>query len=328
MSDAIPPQSPSSIDDEALEWVVRLHSGQASDQDQRACEAWQHLSPAHQLAFRNASHLWDEVGQLGPPWGAASQTMPAAGAQPHRWRPRLRQWSLVASVFLALGYFTWEPLLTHVHLQTAQHRTAVGQQQQVLLEDGTRVMLNTDTAFNVVFSPQRRDIHLLNGEAAFAVARDPTRPFTVQSQNITTTALGTKFVVQRHQESVTITVSEHAVQISSSIIPTTPSMVVQEGQQISYSPEQGWSSTRAVDADQASAWQRGKMIFEAQPLGAVIADLNRYRHGHIFILNPSLRALPVTGVFEIADPDAALRIIEQALSIRDTSLSPYFLFLH
>lgn len=70
------------------------------------------------------------------------------------------------------------------------------------------------------------------------------------------------------------------------------------------------------------------MIFDAQALGAVVADLNRYRHGHIFILNPSLRTLPVTGVFEINDPDAALRIIEHTLSIRDTNLSSYFLFLH
>jgi transmembrane sensor len=70
------------------------------------------------------------------------------------------------------------------------------------------------------------------------------------------------------------------------------------------------------------------MIFQAQPLGAVVADLNRYRRGHIFILNPSLRSLPVTGVFEIDDPDSALRVIEQTLGIRDTALSPYFLFLH
>jgi transmembrane sensor len=104
--------------------------------------------------------------------------------------------------------------------------------------------------------------------------------------------------------------------------------VVQEGQQISYSPDEGWSTPQSVDANQTSAWQRGKMIFQAQPLGAVVADLNRYRRGHIFILNPSLRSLPVTGVFEIDDPDSALRVIEQTLGIRDTALSPYFLFLH
>jgi transmembrane sensor len=189
-------------------------------------------------------------------------------------------------------------------------------------------MLNTDTALNVVFSPQEREVYLLKGEAAFSVAPDSMRSFTVRSQDTATTALGTKFLVQTQSDSVTVTVSEHAVQVSSPDSTTSSPIVIREGQQISHLTDGGWGAAQSVDANQASAWQRGKMIFQAQPLGAVVADLNRYRHGHIFILNPSLRSLPVTGVFEINDPDAALRVIEQTLGIRDTTLSPYFLFLH
>ena len=306
-------QPPSSLEDEALAWVARLHSGHATDQDRRACEAWQHVSPSHAEAFQNASHLWEELGHAG------SRRRP---------RARLRRWSLICCVLLLIGWFSWEPFLQQVRLQTAHHRTAVGQQEPFVLPDGSRLVLNTDTALNVLFSAQQREILLLKGEAAFAVAPDPARPFTVRSHDTATTALGTRFVVHTGTDSVTVTVTEHAVQLSSSKTSWSSPGVLQEGQQISYSANAGWSAAHAVDPAQVAAWQRGKIIFDAQPLGAVVADLNRYRHGHIFILNPALRSLPVTGVFEINDPDAALRIIEQTLGIRDTQLSPYFLFLH
>ena len=327
MSEANHPQSPSSLEDEALAWVVRLHSGHASDQDRRACEAWQNVSPAHHHAFHDAVTLWEELGHAHSPQRSSLGSVRPADSHGPRWRPRLRRWSLVACSLLVIGWFSWGSMLTHIHLRTADHRTAVGQQEEVVLQDGTRLVLNTDTVLNVAFSSQQREIYLLRGEAAFAVAPDVTRPFTVRSQNTTTTALGTKFVVQTRSDSVTVTVAEHAVRVSSPTRPTS-TMIVRAGQQISYSADGGWSAARSVDANRVSAWQRGKMIFESQPLGTVVADLNRYRRGHIFILNPSLRALPVTGVFDIDDPDAALRTIEQTLGIRDTNLSPYFLFLH
>lgn len=328
MSEAKLPQSPSSLEDAALAWVVRIHSGHASDEDRRACEAWQDVSPAHQRAFREAAALWEEIGHAGPAQCSSSPAVQPAESSGHRPWPRVRRWSLVACFFLAIGWFSWASIVNQIQLRTADHRTAVGQQEQVVLRDGTRLMLNTDTVLNVAFSSQQREIFLLKGEAAFAVAPDARRPFTVRSHDTATTALGTKFVVETRNDSVTITVSEHAVEVSSPGASASSPVMVREGQQISYSTDGGWSAARSVDANQVSAWQRGKMIFESQPLGAVVADLNRYRRGHVFILNPSLRSLPVTGVFEINDPDAALRTIEQTLGIRDTNLSPYFVLLH
>lgn len=328
MSDAISPQSASSLEDEALEWVVRLHTGHASDRDRRACDAWKDLSPAHQLAFRNAEALWKEIGHVG-----TAQRSPARAGRParlhqHQWWPRLRRWSLAACLLLATGWFLWEPLLHQYRLQTAHYRTGVGQQEQIVLQDGSRVILNTDTALDVVYSPERREIRLLAGEAAFTVTTDRDRPFTVRSGDVATRALGTQFVVRRHPDSVTVTVSEHAVQVSTSTIGQGRPLVLNEGQQASYSDAGGWSPPHAVDANRLSAWQRGRLIVEDQSLGRVIEELNRYRPGRILILNPALRTLNVTGVFDLTDPDAALRMIQHTLRIHETSLSPYFVLLH
>jgi transmembrane sensor len=328
MSDASPPQSASSLEDEALEWVVRLHTGHTSDRDRRACEAWQCLSPAHQVAFHKAEALWKEIGHIGAGQRAPTHATRPARRQHHRWWPRLRPWSLVACLLLTAGWFLWAPLLDQYRLQTAHYRTGVGQQEQIVLQDGTRIILNTESALNVVYSPERREIHLLAGEAAFTVTADRERPFIVHSGDIITQALGTQFVVRRQPYSVTVTVSEHAVQVSTSPTGHRKPLVLNEGQQASYSEERGWSPPHAIDANQLSAWQRGKLIVEGQALGSVIEELNRYRPGRILILNPALRSLNVTGVFDLTDPDAALRMIERTLHIHETSLSHYLVLLH
>jgi transmembrane sensor len=85
---------------------------------------------------------------------------------------------------------------------------------------------------------------------------------------------------------------------------------------------------RRIDLGKETAWQRGKVIFEAQSLATVIEELNRYRPGRIMILNPALRALKVTGLFDVADPDAALRMIQHTIPIRHTNLTPYLVLLH
>lgn len=328
MSDASSPQSASSLEDEALEWVVRLHTGPPSERDRRACEAWQCLSPAHRLAFHTAEALWKEIGHVGAGQCAPTHATRPARRHHHRWWPRLRQWSLVACFLLTAGWFLWAPLLDQYRLQTAHYRTGIGQQEQIVLQDGTRAILNTDTALNVVYSPERREIRLLAGEAAFTVTADRERPFIVHSGDVTTRALGTQFVVRRHPDSVTVTVSEHAVQVSTSPSGHRRPLVLNEGQQASYSEEHGWSPPYAVDANQLSAWQRGKLIVEDESLGRVIEELNRYRPGRILILNPALRTLNVTGVFDLTDPDGALRMIQHTLRIHETSLSHYLVILH
>ena len=120
---------------------------------------------------------------------------------------------------------------------TADYHTAVGEQRMVTLEDGSTIQLNTDTAVNVTFSDDNRDIRLLQGEAAFTVARDPDRPFTVRSDSLYAHALGTIFSVRLQENRNSVTVLEHAVQVETSESTTTSPLILKEGQQVSFSQQ-------------------------------------------------------------------------------------------
>ncbi|MGP4920706.1 FecR domain-containing protein [Pseudomonas helleri] len=75
------------------------------------------------------------------------------------------------------------------------------------------------------------------------------------------------------------------------------------------------------------AWRRGKLIFEDRPLQQVVADVNRYRSGTIRILDAKLMDLRVSGIFNIAEPDAVLTTITETLPVRAVRLTDYLVLL-
>lgn len=69
-----------------------------------------------------------------------------------------------------------------------------GQEKSIRLPDGSLVVManNSEVTYSDPFGP--RDVSL-TGKAYFKVAKDKTRPFTVTSGDVSTTALGTEFTV-------------------------------------------------------------------------------------------------------------------------------------
>ena len=88
----------------------------------------------------------------------------------------------------------------------------------------------------------------LRGKRAFTVARDPDRPFTVRSDSLYAHALGTIFSVRLQENRNSVTVLEHAVQVSETSESTTTSpLIIKEGQQVSFSNSHGLGEVHAVD---------------------------------------------------------------------------------
>lgn len=108
---------------------------------------------------------------------------------------------------------------------------------------------------------------------------------------------------------------------------TTDAVVVRADQRVRYAAGGRPSAPQAVDADMETAWRRGKLIFNRRPLGDVVAEIERYRSGTIIIAGNRLRALEVTGVFNLDDPEALLRTIEETLPVRALRL-PLVTVLH
>lgn len=188
------------------------------------------------------------------------------------------------------------------------------------LDDGSSVALNTASAIAVDYSRERRRIRLLRGEAVFTVARDAARPFVVAAASGEAVARGTVFAVRKDDEAATVTVLESHVGVSYPAAGRT-AVELSPGEALDYS-RRGLGPVRAVDADAATAWRRGKLIFVDRPLGEVIAELNRYHSGRIQIIDGSISSHPVSGVFDTGNPLQALEVIEQTRSALDAAEQP------
>ncbi|WP_336335535.1 FecR family protein [Pseudomonas putida] len=278
---AMPAAQPiSDLSDDALDWQVLLHSGNASTADQARYRRWCALSPAHAEAAREAEALWLDIGH--------TPTAQATAAVPAR---RKRHWAagVAASLVLlaaAVAGLQQAPVLL------ADYRTGLGERQVITLADGTRVTLNSASALSVAFSERERRVVLDAGEALFETTDEP-RPFVVDTAGASVQGSAATFSVRRDGR---VVLARGEAKVGE--------------QQLAVAP----------DAGAQTAWQRGKLIFNGKPLGQVLAELERYRHGRIVLSDSKLAAMEVSGVFDLDEPEALLRTLEQRYGLKVTYL--------
>ena len=303
------------LSDEAIEWLVLLHSGRATPADRCAFAAWESRSAAHAAAARAASELWRGVGETRIAHAYSQRVArpglsPAAGRISATTRRAVLGGAIAASAAAAVAGVT---VLGPVSGLLADYATRVGEQRQVRLPDGSLAVLNTASALSVDFTDRQRRLELHAGEAMFEVAKDAARPFAVTAANGEARALGTIFSVRRDGV-VRVQVSEGDVEVR--IAGAGEAAIrLTGGQRVTFGAGEAPTAPEAFDVAAETAWRRGKLIFNRRPLGEVASELERYRTGRIVIADPKLRRLEVTGVFDLKDTGAVMQAIERTLPV-------------
>jgi transmembrane sensor len=311
------------LSDQAIEWVILLNSGEATEADLHQAHQWQNRSPAHQHAYREAEQLWLEMGQAFQPSETQSQTN-------HPKQKRLpKPWLATGLAAAILIFALITPFSAFTDRWLSDYHTTVGEQKIITLSDGSQVILNTDTALAIKWDTTGRHIRLLRGQAQFTVAHDSQRPFEVTTKSAVIKALGTIFEVMDDQQDTRVTVLEHAVSIKApQDADYKDNNRIDAGQQARYSIDKGLDAVLPVDLKQNSAWQRGKLIVKSQVLAAVVADLNRYYPGKIVITNDKLVQIRVSGAFPLDNPDTVLAMLEQSLPLKIRHLTPWLTLVY
>ncbi|MFC3655130.1 hypothetical protein FZ025_13260 [Xanthomonas hyacinthi] len=320
----------SSVDDDlfdqAVHWILRLDAAPGDADALQRYRDWLAVAPAARtqamaaarallgMLQRPAADVGDELGidplQTEP---SPSHAIAAATAvAPTRRRSARRHWqALAAALALAIGAGTWLGGGGLDRLRSDAY-TRIGAMRQLQLEDGSVVTLNTDSAIAVHMRKDTRSVRLLRGEAFFQVVRDPRRPFVVDSAGGSARVLGTAFNVRLDDDRAQVSVVEGRVAVSPPAGGT--GAVLGAGQS-------AWLAGHAVrreagrDPFAVAAWRRRQLVFYNTPLSQVVRELSRYRHGSIQLRGDDVRALPVSGAFSIADPDASLQVLLDSLQL-------------
>ena len=306
-------QDRAALDCQAQNWVRRIALGEASKADAEALQCWCSRSPAHAAAFSEASQLWRAFGEAGQNLRQQVSSPPAHAGLSRR---VLIGGALAAS---AAGVAMLRPPLgawpSLFELQ-ADFRTATGEQRQVVAGDGVAVQMNTRTSLALAKDARDRGaVELIAGEASFHVSRLQYGTYRVIAGDGRTSANNARFDIRLSGSLACVTCLANEVEVEH----RNETARLQPNQQVKYD-DRGLRPVVVVDPAIVSAWQQGLIICSMTPLSDVIDELNRYRPGHIVLLNSELRHSPVNGRFRIDDPDEALAQIERAFAVRARTL--------
>lgn len=301
---------PDAVFQEATRWFGRLREADVSPRTRKRFQRWLDHDAGHADAYAQAERLWGALD--GPAKRAAARNEEEIEALIASARRPARGRVLVVALALALcaaGAWWRRGGLDDLR---ATYVTAPGDRQRYVLDDGTILDLNTDTAVAIDLRPERRSIRMFRGEAFFAVAHDASRPFVVSTPEGKALDVGTAFNVRIRDDETIVSVVEGEVEASAADDPASRAQL-RPGEQTAVA-RAAVGPVRPFKTA-AATWRTGQIAFFRTPLGEVVDELNRYRRGRIVIFGEGLRTLPVTGVFSTRDPAEAISVIEATLGV-------------
>ena len=328
------------IYEEAAEWFIECRSGDLDDSARAQFNLWLRKSPEHLAAYIEIAALWSEGPSLDPEkhWDTstliaqasqdrdnivaisaprAEEAPPRAHTRPApvllaRFRPRSRA-AAVAAGMLAVGFLVagtaWQ-----LFWQASTYATETGEQRSLAFEDGSTVELNSRSRLRVRYSDHERDVDLLEGQALFHVAKDPSRPFIVRSGDTRVRAVGTQFDVYKKPEGTVVTVVEGRVAVSTPVAGEPPDLLV-AGDQLTVTPKAAEKVAHPNIAN-ATAWTQRRLVFDSASLAEVAEEFNRYNERKLVIEDPSLVNFHISGVFSSTDPASLIRFLRERPQLR------------
>jgi transmembrane sensor len=294
---------------EAAVWIARLRDERRAADLDAEFEEWLGENEEHRRAFNRMTEVWERAGKIR----MRAHDEGSSHSSPRR--PRFSPW--VASSAAALVLVA---VITAVYWRDNTLVTGIGQRQVRLLEDGTRVELNTDTRIEVNYDQHLRRVRLVRGEASFEVSKRPTWPFVVSVGEREIRALGTSFIVRHDDDQgLSVTLVEGRISIASvdgsGQSPSQTPRILAAGQRLIVAPHQAPTVDRP-EISRVTAWERGRVEFDETRLGDAVTEMNRYSKRHVMVADAEVAQLRIGGVFRAGDSDEFVKIVTAAFGLQ------------
>ncbi|PQA87674.1 FecR family protein [Hyphococcus luteus] len=322
------------VDAIAAAWLAQLDGGDLSPADMAAFREWLNRSPEHRETLIRMARVWSGLDTVIDARlekvlavAEADDAEKPAGLMPAlaRLYPVRASLAAAASLFMVVfGVFfvAADPFGFSAAPDKAVYASAVGEQKEMHLEDGTIVRLNTGSSLEVDYSPEERSVRLLEGEAWFDVAHNAKRPFVVYAGDGAVRAVGTSFAVRKRENVVDVTVTSGRVVLSNlkreeNVEPSPyPLATLEAGHQASFDERvESVDSLDTEELDRKLAWRDGYLRFNGQPLSEVVDEISRYTTVTIVIEDPTLQNLRIGGYFQTGDVNTMLDILHQSFGV-------------
>jgi len=248
------------------------------------------------------------------------------------------------------------PGFNQVENPNGLYSAAIGEQSSLKLADGSSVQLNTNSQIKVEYTEHHRNIHLIQGEAHFTVAKNKDRPFRVYAGEGRVEAIGTAFTVYLREWDVEVLVTEGEIELAAQApteeresipgveglggkvpefylaipVERLGSLEAGEGATIIVSQRGDGKSTpiapklESMDSKtrtRRDSWRTGLVLFAGDSLEDVVREISRYSPVSIEIVDPVLKKIRIGGQFRVGDIESMFDVLETNFDLEVTLLS-------
>jgi len=305
----------------ASEWRIALSERPEDPALQARHEAWLAARSENRRDWEEMNATWEALGMLGmaqPPAVAPAIPRP----RPFR-RQKLIAAAAAAAVALVLASGWASEVL--VRLQS-DHATTTAELQSFRLDDGSDVSLGPLTAIDIAYTNDERRIRLKRGEAFFVVGAADRRPFVVEAGPLEARDIGTAFEVKTSAEATEVSVQDGIVDVLALNSGERPERL-RAGDSVRVAGRND-RRRQKLDPAQIAAWRKRQLVVDNQTVGEVVESIRPYYSGAIVVKGDRFAREPLTGVYNLADPAAALRAVAMAHGAGFHRLSPWLIVLN
>ncbi len=176
-----------------------------------------------------------------------------------------------------------------------------GEKLQVMFQDGTKVWINSDTRlkYPVEFKGYSREVKL-DGEAYFAVAKNPKKPFLVNSKGLSIKVTGTSFNVKAYsnERHIITTLDEGKISLLYQHNQKNIETLLNPKQTAVFDKELMAVKLGDASFGQNSGWKENKLEFKNTPIEEVTKALERWYNIKCEIEDPEIKSFNYTITFK------------------------------
>ncbi|WP_232492427.1 FecR family protein [Novosphingobium kaempferiae] len=284
--------------EEAAAWLAALDAGSATREE---FEAWRAVDSRRAVAFAQVADAFEQIERLRTVHDPLPEPRRLGPVRLNR-RNLLRGGVVAGGIAIAGGFAMQAAAREHAE-------TGVGERRTVVLEDGTRVSLNTDTRISWRIKGETRSLWLDQGEIALNVRALAGPPLRLSANGMRFDLEPGAFNARREPETVALLVLKGTASAENRAVRV-GALAQAIGRDISVHPAE------AVAIDRARSWQNGQLVFEGESLDFVVAEFNRYLDDKLVVADPRLSRIRLGGRFTNTDPTELLKALDASFGIR------------
>ena len=283
------------IDARAADWAAQFDGADPGPEAERLLDAWLAEDVRHVGAFARAQAMLIAYADMAR--ADSGRPVRARSAVPTTSRRRVLWGSGMAAGLAALG-------VGGLWLTTAEtaYATARGERRDILLEDGSRLTLNTLSAVRVHDGLNGCRVRFIDGEI---VVRSAAKTTTVLCDDATLSATNAEFGLRRLKTETVLIVLSGNVSVDGLATP------VSAGGRVHLTPNAPVMLTPldAATLERGLAWRSGRLAFEGDTLRDAAAEFGRYSATPIVLEDAATGDRRITGLFAADDPAGFARAV-------------------